>query len=66
MQATTQSRSIPSSRTYRVEDIADILDIGRSSAYELVKQGHFKTVRIGTAIRISKKSFDEWLESRES
>lgn len=54
----------PSSMTYHVEDIARILDIGRSSAYNLVRQGHFKTVRIGSAIRISRKSFDEWLESQ--
>lgn len=51
-------------KTYRVEDIARILDIGRSSAYNLVREGHFKTVRIGTAIRISRKSFDEWLEAQ--
>ena len=51
-------------KTYRVEDIARILDIGRSSAYNLVREGHFKIVRIGTAIRISRKSFDEWLESQ--
>lgn len=52
------------SRTYKVEDIAEILNIGRTSAYSLVKEGHFKTVRIGTAIRISKKSFDEWLDKQ--
>ena len=40
-----------------------ILGIGRTSAYLLVKEGHFKIVRIGNAIRISKRSFDEWLES---
>ena len=51
-------------KTYRVEDIAKILDIGRSSAYNLVREGHFKIVSIGTAIRISRKSFDEWLESQ--
>ena len=51
-------------RTYRVDDIASILGIGRSSAYHLVKQGCFKTVRIGTSIRVSKKSFDEWLDSQ--
>ena len=28
-------------------------------------EGHFKTVRIGSAIRISKKSFDEWLDNSE-
>lgn len=52
------------SRTYKVDDIAEILNIGRTSAYNLVKEGHFKTVRIGTAIRISKKSFDDWLDSQ--
>lgn len=50
-------------RTYRVEEIAEMLDIGRSSAYELVKKNLFKTVRIGMSIRISKSSFDEWLDS---
>jgi len=54
--------SIPEKRTYKVEEIAEILSIGRSSAYDLIHQGLFKTVKIGTAIRISKKSFDEWLD----
>ena len=62
---TATSQADPSvAKTYRVEDIAKILDIGRSSAYNLVREGHFKTARIGTAIRISRKSFDEWLESQ--
>ena len=51
-------------RAYRVEEIAEMLDIGKSSAYELVKQNPFKIVRIGTTIRISKSSFDEWLDSK--
>ena len=52
-------------RTYTVEDIAKMLNIGRSAAYNLTKEGHFKIVRIGNAIRISKKSFDEWLDQLE-
>ncbi len=59
-----QIRNAPEQRTYKVEDVADILGIGRSSAYNLVKEGHFKTVRIGTSIRVSKKSFDEWLDKQ--
>ena len=51
-------------KTYRVDDIMHILDIGRNSAYNLVKENHFKVIRIGTAIRISRKSFDEWLENQ--
>ena len=51
-------------KTYRVEDIACILGIGKSSAYKLVRDGCFKSVRIGSSIRISKKSFDEWLDEQ--
>lgn len=49
-------------RTYTVDDIAKMLNIGRTSAYNLTKEGHFKIIRVGNAIRISKKSFDEWLD----
>lgn len=56
-------QELPDKRTYTVEEIARILGIGRTSAYILVKEGHFKIVRIGNAIRISKRSFDEWLDT---
>ncbi len=59
-----QRNSPSDKRVYCVDEIADILGISTSSAYELVKKGYFKTVRIGTAIRISKKSFDDWLDSQ--
>ena len=62
---TTEKKSMPERRTYTVDEIAAILNIGRTSAYLLVKEGHFKVVRIGNAIRVSKKSFDEWLDSLE-
>ena len=54
---------LPDKRTYTVDEVAHILGIGRTSANILVKEGHFKIVRIGNAIRISKRSFDEWLDS---
>ena len=54
-----------SKRTYRVEDIIKMLDIGRTSAYRLINEGHFKVIRIGLAIRIPKKSFDECLDNLE-
>lgn len=49
-------------RTYTVEEIQNILGISRSSAYNFVKKGSFRTVRVGGSIRISKKSFDTWLD----
>lgn len=59
-----QTHGCSDQRTYTVDEIAKILGIGRASAYELVKQGNFRAVKIGTAIRISKKSFDEWLDQQ--
>lgn len=49
-------------RTYTVDEIQDILGISRPTAYNLVKQGVFHSVRVGGHIRISKKSFDDWLD----
>ena len=53
-------------RTYSVSEIQDILEIGRNAAYDLVKKGYFSTVKIGGIIRISKKSFDAWLDGQGS
>ena len=51
-------------RTYTVDEIQDILSISKPSAYNLVKSGLFRYVRIGGSIRKKKKSFDEWLDQQ--
>ena len=38
-----------------------ILGVGKNAAYQLVAENKFKSVRIGSSIRISKESFDKWL-----
>lgn len=52
-------------RTYSVQEIADILQISRSMAYNLCRQNIFKIVKIGKYVRVSKPSFDEWLDSKK-
>ena len=61
----TNEKGMPQSRTYTVNDIAAILGIGRASAYKLANSGLFKTIRIGNMIRISRKSFEDWLKMEE-
>lgn len=53
-------------RTYTVLEVAKILNIGKNKAYTLIKDANFKVVRIGNSIRISKKSFDDWLDKSEN
>ena len=50
-------------RTYSVQEIAEILQISKSMAYAVCKDAPFKTVNIGKYVRISKPSFDAWLDS---
>lgn len=53
---------IKEKRAYSVDDIMTMLDISRSSAYILIKKDFFRSHKIGRQIRISKASFDEWLD----
>ena len=46
---------------YRVEEIAQLLAISPRAAYNLGNTTKdFRVLRIGTSIRVSKQSFDNW------
>ena len=49
-------------RCYTVKEIQDILGISRPTVYELLKKNEFRWIQIGTKYKISKKSFDGWLD----
>ena len=51
-------------RVYTVEEIQNILGTSRPTIYNLIKRQEFKSVRIGRHIRVSKQSFDEWLDKQ--
>ncbi|MGG2059680.1 helix-turn-helix domain-containing protein [Priestia megaterium] len=48
-----------------VNDIQEILGVGRRQAYELVASGQFHTVRVGKRIKILKVVFVRWLDGQE-
>ena len=52
----------PEKRSYSVAEAAEILGVSKRSIYKLCSANAFKTVRIGKKLRISRKSFDEWLD----
>lgn len=47
--------------TLRVEDLMPILGIGRNTAYELIRSGQIRSVRIGRQIRIPRDALLEFL-----
>ncbi len=60
-----QKAEMPESRCYTVPELQVILNISRGSVYELLQRKEFKWFQIGNGrYRISKKSFDEWLDGQ--
>ena len=58
-QTRTTSRHAP--LVYRVDEIAQLLAISNRAAYNLCNTTKdFKVIRLGTSIRVSKQSFDDW------
>jgi len=45
-----------------VRELAEILHIGRNSAYMLVNSGDIRVVRIGKTIRVPRKALNEYLD----
>lgn len=48
----------------KVPEVAEVLRIARSRAYELVAEGEITSVRIGRSVRVSRKDLDRWLEEQ--
>jgi excisionase family DNA binding protein len=48
----------------KVPEVAEVLRIARSRAYELVGSGEIPSVRIGRSVRVSRKELEKWLEDR--
>lgn len=51
-------------RCYTVKELQEILEISRPTVYELLKKNEFRWILVGGKYRISKKSFDEWLDNQ--
>ena len=45
-----------------VEDLMQVLDVGRNTAYELLRSGKIFSIRVGKQIRIPKESVEEYLK----
>lgn len=46
----------------RVEDISIVLGIGRNTAYDLVRSGQIRSIRIGRQLRIPRNELQRFLD----
>ena len=53
-------------RYYTVQELQEILGVSRPTIYNLLKKKEFRWIQLdGGKYRISKKSFDDWLDNLE-
>jgi len=48
----------------KVPEVAGVLRIARSRAYELVGSGEIPSIRIGRSVRVNRRELDAWLEGQ--
>ena len=52
-------------RCYTVEDLMEILGVGRKAVYSLLRSKQFFYIQLkGVGYRIPKENFDNWLSNR--
>lgn len=47
--------------TLRVEELMPILNIGRNTAYELVRSGEIRSIKVGRQLRIPRDAIEDFL-----
>lgn len=50
-------------RLYRVPEVAQILDVGRSTVYSLIKSGELQSVRVAGCRRIAASDLDLYVDA---
>jgi excisionase family DNA binding protein len=48
----------------KVPEVARIIRVARSRAYELVAEGEIPSIKIGRSVRVSREELDRWLEEQ--
>lgn len=49
-------------KLYRVEEVAQLLGVGRTRVFDLIKLGELRSVKIGGSRRIPATALDEYVE----
>lgn len=52
--------------TYSAAEIAEILGVSKSAAYDLLHREDFPTLRIGKRLMVVASQFDEWLAAQST
>ena len=48
-------------KLYRVEEVAEVLNIGRTKVFDLIRSGHLASVKVGGSRRVTEQAIDDYI-----
>lgn len=48
-----------------IEDVQNVIQLGRTKVYELIRTGQLPVIRIGRSVRIRREVLERWLNELE-
>jgi len=50
-------------KLYRVEEVANALDIGRTKVFDLIRSGQLASVKVGGSRRITEQAIEDYIDA---
>ena len=48
-----------------VEDVQNVIQLGRTKVYEMIRTGELPVIRIGRSVRVRREALERWLNELE-
>ncbi len=58
----TEGTSSVRRKLYRVEEVAEVLNVGRTKVFDLIRSGHLASVKVGGSRRVTEQAIDDYIE----
>jgi excisionase family DNA binding protein len=57
----TEGTSLVRRKLYRVEEVAEVLNVGRTKVFDLIRSGHLTSVKVGGSRRVTEQAIDDYI-----
>jgi excisionase family DNA binding protein len=57
----TEGTSPVRRKLYRVEEVAEVLNVGRTKVFDLMRSGQLASVKVGGSRRITEQAIDDYI-----
>ena len=57
----TEGISLVRRKLYRVEEVAEVLNVGRTKVFDLIRSGQLASVKVGGSRRVTEQAIDDYI-----